>query len=741
MKKKIVVSNRLPFSYDKESGTLIQSTGGLVSALTGVRSEVPFDWFGLETNTEVAEKYPSGPSSFKCHPVIVDADLYSKYYDGMCNDVLWPIFHYEPNVVEFQKENWQAYLKVNEIVAEEILKFSDEEDLIWVHDYHFLMVGYFIKQKRPKMKIGFFLHIPFPSSELFKHLAVREELLKGLISYDLIGFHEYSYLRHFTVALKAFLGLESSAFSTHSKSSEVCLGVYPISIEAGHFKDLASTSSVLSRMQSYEEKIPEPFVILGVDRLDYSKGLLLKLKGFRLALKQHPELLGKITLLQIAVPTRTTVPAYVRLKTEIDQLISEINGRYGKPDYTPVRYMFQSVSKVELVALYRFADVILVTSKRDGMNLVCLEYIACQDPTDPGSVILSEFAGASSLLGDAILINPWDATAISDSIHQSFQMKKEERIQRFQGSNEVISKYSSTSWANSFLTDLGRWTDSRSKRAESPLILASDVSMWHQDLIDSIVGRQLLIAIDYDGTLVPFENHPQDAVLPERTKRLLEKLARQPEIHVCIVSGRPRKFLGAQFSGLPLSLCAEHGAFYKLKDQEDWKNPVNLDTSSWYPAVAKVMNDYADRVPMSFLESKEASLVWHYRKSPPGFATYQARKLAEELEVLMANLPVSVLIGSKNVEARSLECNKGQIVRLIAEGLPPQTRVICIGDDRTDEDMFKVLPSEITIKVGQDITSANHRFPRCEDVLIFLESLEKFVSEYKNQRAPVGKAI
>ncbi|MNK90629.1 Trehalose-phosphate synthase [compost metagenome] len=570
------------------------------------------------------------------------------------------------------------------------------------------------------------MHIPFPSAELFRQLPVREEILSSMVQCDLIGFHEHSYLRHFDVTLKAILGVDSSLFQAEVDGHIVKLGVYPISIDTEAFKKKAETAEVVAKTKEYREQSVAPFLLLGIDRLDYTKGIELKLLGLQHAFKKYPELVGKISLLQVAVPTRERVSAYRNLKKIIDRLVGAINGEFGGPNYSPVQYIFRSIPETELLAMYRRADSILVTSKRDGMNLVAMEYTMAQDLETPGTLILSEFAGAASLLSDALIINPWDADAIADAIYRCYKMPFEERQERLSHMQNILLRYSATKWAAGFLEDLEAIDKTVVKRKVEPL--SPDKAKWSAHFKQHITPRKLRLVLDYDGTVVALAKTPARALLLEETKKLLLEMHERFEIFV--LSGRPKEFLDVQFGNMPIFLAAEHGAFFKNPGSE-WETRISSDIESWYPNIKKAMEAYTEKVPLSYLETKKACLVWHYRQSPEDFGEFQARKLYDELRVGMSNAPISVMMGAKIVEAKATECNKGSFLRwLIQNSNDTGYSYICLGDDKTDEDMFKVLgDAGASIKIGRDKTEAQFRLASQDEVIPFFRSLIKFVDE------------
>lgn len=728
--KRIFVSNRLPFSMDPKTGELKRGSGGLVSALLGVSLHEPFAWVGFESDPKAAKKIQEEASNFvenlQCYPIQLSRDIYEKFYDGFSNDIIWPLFHYEGHLANFDRDNWLAYVEANLKMAEGVARVANPGDTVWVHDFHFMLLPKFLRHLKPQLKIGFFLHIPFPSAELFRQLPVREEILSSLVQCDLIGFHEHSYLRHFDVCLKAILGIESSLFKAEMEGHTVNLGVYPISIDTEGYLKKAEQEEVLIQAQQYREQSVAPYMLLGVDRLDYTKGLDLKLLGLQQAFKKYPDLIGKITLLQVAVPTRERVSAYKNLKKVVDRLVGAINGRFGGPNYSPVQYIYRSVPETELLALYRRADAVLITSKRDGMNLVAMEYVLAQDLKTPGVLILSEFAGAASLLGDALIINPWDVDAIADAIYRAYTMSEEERYERLHHSQDILLRYSATKWAEAFLDDLEAVDKAVVLRRVE--LLAADPSLWPSSFTKYIKGKKLRMVLDYDGTVVALARTPGRALLMKETKALLLKLCEYMEVYV--LSGRSKEFLDSQFDGMPVFLAAEHGAYFKKREGE-WESRVTSDINAWYGNVKKAMDSYCEKVPLSFLETKEASLVWHYRESPEDFAEFQARKLADELRVGLSNEPVTIMMGAKIVEARAIECNKGSLLRwLLQMDTENIYTCLCLGDDKTDEDMFRVLgDTGASIKIGREKTEARFRLRSQEEVAPFFRALIQYIQQ------------
>lgn len=728
--KKIFVSNRLPFGIDGKTGNITRGTGGLVSALLGVSLDQPFYWMGFETNPKTAgvlrKRASELNANLRCCPVEIPKDLYEEYYDGVSNDLLWPLFHYESQYAKFAQNKWLSYKKANQLMADEIIKIANNGDTVWIHDFHFLLVPKMVKDQNPNVHIGFFLHIPFPSFEIFRQLPVREEILNSLVQCDLLGFHEYSYLRHFGECIKAFLGVDSTLFKANIGEHVLQLGVYPISVDTQSLRDRAAAPGVIELADKYRKQSGSPFKVLGIDRLDYTKGLELKLKGFQLALRKYPELVGQVSLLQVAVPSREKVPIYMKIKKELDQLVGQINGEFARPEYVPVQYIYSSITEETLLALYKRADAALITSKRDGMNLVAMEYVIAQDVKTAGVLILSEFAGAASLLADAISINPWDADHIADAIYQAYKMPAPEKKDRLANMQETLSRYSATRWAQNFLADLDSAIAS-SKEQRIAKNIPLQTNLWPPTIKTELAKQKIRLVIDYDGTLVPLAKRPELALLSEDMRLILSRL--QDHLEIFVVSGRNKDFLCDQLDGLSLNLAAEHGAFYKLIGRK-WCSRISSDISSWYPEVERVMQSYSERVPFSFVEKKEAALVWHFRESPESFSEYQAKRLDDELKTGLANQAVSISMGHKIVEAKAIECNKGSFLRWLMQTNPMETYYyICIGDDQTDEDMFNSISNGLTIKVGREMTAAQYRIDNQKQVLPLLIELHNLLSQ------------
>jgi len=726
MPKCLLISNRLPLTFNSNQNEFTPSSGGLVSAIKGISPEATgyeFEWIGLLTDDIEKEKIETlrgfNLGGIKLHPIEVRKKTYDLYYNKYCNNVLWPLFHYERSMVHYSSKSWESYLEINKIVADQICELAKEDDLVWVHDFHFLLVPGLVKSKRPHLKIGFFLHIPFPSSEIFREIPEREELLNSLTKCDVIGFHDLSYLNHFKNSVNRILGKNLEDIS------RVKAGVYPISIDTQHFIELANDPRTLEFIKNYSDVKKDETWILGVDRLDYIKGLVLKLKTFKEFLKKNPNLVGKIKLLQVVVPSRTDVTDYQTLKNKIEQIISSINGEFSTPNYTPIQYLYHSISEYELSALYQLSELLYIGSRRDGMNLVCLEYVVSQRNGCEGAVLLSEFAGAHSTLSYAYSINPWNIEDTCQKMLEALSTSKEERSSRIQEMKKFLLQYTSSNWAEIFLKDL-----ENRLQVHPPLSISNDSYFdWMKDL----KNKRILLFCDLDGTLAPIEPHPSLVTLSEKTKYLLQNIAEFKNINLIIISGRDKHFLEKEFlqKDLNFTLAACHGScFYSLKD-ESWIDLIPPSDERWKESVKDILELYTKRTPQSFIEDKDYALTWHYRNSPESFSEFLANKLFIELEENLISKPVQVMRGKKVIEIKSLYANKGQFIRYwlakMNEADLPDV-VISIGDDVTDEDMFKVLQEQTDlnsycVKVGSEKSTAKYFINDQNKVTPFLENI------------------
>lgn len=731
MTRCLIVSNRLPLNYDAKTQAFTPSPGGLVSAITGLDSHKigqEFHWLGIMTDdVEPALLDQLKKTKFDdmtCHPVVVPKSTYNSYYNKYCNDVIWPLFHYERNLVHYSASGWRNYVAINKLMAKAIAEYAQKNDTVWIHDFHLMLIPGLLKQLRPELKIGFFLHIPFPSSEIFRELPQREEILKSLGTCDLVGFHDLSYLNHFKSSMSRILG-EDELSNTEKK-----WGVYPISIDTPRFKRIAQDERTKQKIAEYLEHKKDSQWILGVDRLDYIKGLILKLRAFKDFLKKNPDQVGRVQLVQVVIPSRTDVEEYKQLKDRIEQYVSSINGEFGSPTYMPVQYIYHSVNNFELSALYQVSDVLFISSRRDGMNLVCLEYVASQMPDFEGSILLSEFAGAHSTLSYAISINPWDIERTSEKIRDALLSPQEVRSSRMKPMMEFLNNYTSSDWAKIFLNDL---TKEIVVKEKSRVITTTNLMRW----MKKVSNRKVLFFCDLDGTLLPIAPHPSQVILPEETAKTLEFISQNKNFDFVIVSGREKEFLQRYFldRNHHFSLGACHGAYVYDKNIGRWQDLIVGENVKWKEVAEENLKLYTIRTPGSFIEDKGHALTWHYRSSPPQFAEFLANKLFNELEENLKSYPVRVVRGKKVIEVKSIHANKGSFVNYWLSNLTPENRpdlIVALGDDTTDEDMFLALQNQkdypaFCVKVGKGATTAKYYIQDQMTVTPLLKNFAEYI--------------
>lgn len=457
-----VVSNRLPMTITKTDNgyDYKMSSGGLVSALSGLKKMMSFTWIGwpgINIPTEDREAVTKHLNSLSCSPVFVGDDIADGHYNGFSNSILWPLFHYHPGEISFDQENWNSYQTVNNLFAEAISVVVKDGDLVWVQDYHFMLLPRMLREKvgksKPNIKIGFFLHTPFPSSEIYRILPVRKEVLDGVLNSDLIGFHTYDYARHFLSSCTRILELNAMPNRIDFEGRHVHVGTFPVGIDPDRFAEGLKQPKIQQRIKALEERFKGVKVIVGVDRLDYIKGVPHKLHALEVFLSKNPDWIGKVVLVQVAVPSRQDVEEYQNLRAVVNELVGRINGKFGTVEFMPIHFMHKTIPFEELVALYAVSDACLVSSTRDGMNLVSYEYVACQQQRH-GVLILSEFAGAAQSLNGSIIVNPWNTEGLANAIHEAVTMPEDLRISNFQKLYRYVTKYTAEYWGDSFVKEL-----------------------------------------------------------------------------------------------------------------------------------------------------------------------------------------------------------------------------------------------------------------------------------------------
>ena len=727
--KVIVVSNRLPVSL-KRGGTLWHSkatAGGLATAMHPILRGSDGMWIGWSGDTSEATDetrkaiLKEWADKHRYFAVDLDEETAHGFYEGIANQALWPLFHHFPSLVRFDSAHWKAYVKANEIFRDEILKHVRPGDLVWIHDYHLLLLPQMLREVKPDISIGFFLHVPFPSSSVFRIVPKREELLRGMLGADYLGFHTHRYLQHFRTSILRLLGLTSQMDHVEFGKRIVRLDALPIGIAPHQFTDLLTKSAgTRKQLAELKQRFGYCKILLGVDRLDYTKGIPERLRAYRKFLQDYPEWRGKVVLIQVAVPSREKVPRYTRLRREVDELIGEINGDWSTPNWSPITYLRRNLPQGELAALYAGADVALVTPLRDGLNLVAKEYVACKSSGD-GVLVLSEFAGAAAEMGEALLVNPYDEDSLSSTIARALSLSETEKRERMMALYRRVHKNNVFAWGDRFIKNLTTAVQTRSEQQhDEPLPIET------KQLIDSFDQAQSrLIILDYDGTLAPFATLPQTAVPSSDLIEILDRLVQHKHSVIALISGRSRADLERWFAGIPnLWIAAEHGAVLWSPVSRNWEQPHHAASDEWKKCVYPILDHFVDRTPGSFIEEKEFSLVWHYRMADPEFGDWLANDLVANLDHMLAESPVKAVKGQKTVEVKSLWANKGQVYsRLLHTDAVPDF-IMAAGDDVTDEDLFAQLPeSAWTIHVGRNQSRARYYLSNPDEMVALLAKL------------------
>ena len=723
MARVLLVSNRLPVTVHagEDGPRLDPSAGGLATGLRGPHERSRGVWIGWAGDLEGLEEGARGKLRRELEgqglvPVELSGEEVRRYYEGFSNGVLWPLFHYEINRLPLVVEDWDVYEAVNQRFADAVVAQYRPGDVIWVHDYQLMRVPALVRRQIPEARIGFFLHIPFPASEVFRTLPHRDRLLAGLLGADLIGFHTASYMRHFSSSVLRILGAVCDVDRVHWEGSEVRLGVFPMGVDAEAFARTAATPAVLEQVRELRSEDGVQ-LLLGIDRLDYTKGIPRRLLAFERLLGHHPELRERVRLIQVAVPSREDVVAYRDFRSLTDELIGRIHGAFATPRWVPVHWIYRALSREEVVALYRAADVLLVTPIRDGMNLVAKEFVASRIDED-GVLVLSEFAGAAAELAEAVTVNPFDVEATAEAFHRALCMPEEERHTRMHALRRRVLAFTADRWADRFLATLAELPP----RGGAPAEVARPARL--RELVVRLrAAPALVLLLDYDGTLVPFAAAPELARPDRELLHLLAALASRPETEVHVISGRTRATLDRWLGRLPLVLHAEHGLFSREPGDAEWTGAEPTDVA-WHEPVRRILEDFAARTPGSLVEEKSAALAWHYRATEAEFGERQAKELHLHLREVLSNLPVAILPGHKVIEVRAHAAHKGAIVPRLVERCRPGTLLAALGDDQTDEDLFAALPPDaVTIHVGTSPSRAQLRLGGVEEVRALLRAL------------------
>lgn len=728
----IIVAYRLPVSiiHDADGTRHQQNAGGLVSAVLSMASEqkLPIlgpgrkiQWVGFSDNSpQEWEHWPFKNQLFEVHPVFIPPEINDDYYEGFCNNMLWPICHYFPSLAHFDDNYYEAYQKANQMFFDKVAEIIQPNDIVWIQDYQLMLLPELIRKKFHHNQIGFFFHIPFPSYEIFRMIPTqwRKALTDGMLGADVIGFHTNDYVEYFLKSARLVSGYNNSLHYIQTNDRIIKVDSFPISIDFDKFNDSFDVPEVAEARQETLASL-NGRIIFSVDRLDYSKGIIHRLQGFLRFLERYPQWHEKVTFVMTVVPSRDTIDQYQNMKVEIDQTVGAINARFGTIFWQPVLYHYRSLDFNDLIHMYTACDIALITPVRDGMNLVSKEFIASRKDSK-GVLILSEMAGAAAELGEALIINPLDTQNIADAIYTALTMSEQEQSTRMEAMRERIRSYDVFEWTKDFFMTLTSLKQDFSRLNRAFLNQTNMDEIKHRYQYTS---RRILF-FDYDGTLAPIVTDPSKAIISSDVALLIQSLSL--ENTVVIISGRNRYFLEQVFSNLSVHLVAEHGAWVRKSDNAEWVLHEAYE-DNWKDNIRPILNLYTERCPGAFMEEKETSLAWHYRTAEhPEFAIHRAQELTWQLKnYIQPELNLQIIDGDMVIEVKKAAFNKGTSARQFIEE-EMYDFILAIGDDTTDEDMFEALPnSAYTIKIGDGLSAARYHIKNQSEVIDFLSYISE----------------
>ena len=716
MKRLILASNLLPvhITWQDKTYHIEKSDEQTISGLKDFYKAFDPLWVGLtglenhDFSHDEAELLAQKLRNFECVPVFPSARDLNLYLHGFSRNTLWSLFHYFTENVIYSEVAWKAYVKINRLYAEKILRTIREGDILWIHDYHLMLLPALIRERMPEISIGIFVHVPFPSWEIFRLLPWRREIVEGLLGADLIGFQTYDYVRHFMSSVRRLLGIDSVFKRISIGERTLKVDVFPKGINYDRFRNKALSvvneqglpSVIQEEMRQFKESGNLEKLILSIDKLDYTKGIPQRIRAFERFLQTYPEYQERVSLIVQAVPSGETTESFFKLKSKVDELVGRINGNYGTLNWTPVRYLNQTFTMDERIDLYSLSDVALILPLRDGMNLVAKEFVASRHNGE-GVLILSELAGASKELHEALLVNPNDLDEIAEAIREALEMDQEEQVRRNKVMMQRLSRYTVEHWAQQFIKSL----EGVKEIQEYTKTRKINITRMKQLVGTFREAKKRILFLDYDGTLSWFKKNPEDARPDEQLYEILQGLSRDPANTLVIISGRDKETLGRWFDqDWNIHFVAEHGVWLR-EPGSDWHMIEQID-NEWKNSILPVLEYYVDQTPRSFIEHKNFSLVWHYRKADPDLGMQRAWELKDQLRTLISNLNLEIMDGDMVLEIKYSGINKGRAA-LHKMGDQKYDFILAVGDDWTDEFTFDAMPGEAyTIKVGAKTTKA-----------------------------------
>jgi len=725
MAKHIIVSNRLPIKISKVNNSFkfIPTSGGLATGMNSIHKNKNSLWIGWpgishdEIDSLSIDKMNKKLYGSGFCPVHLSSKDIKDFYYGLPNNCLWPLFHYFIEYSLFDNLQWEKYKEINKKFSDCVLSNLEKDDIVWIHDYQLMLCPKMIKDKRPDVKIGFFLHIPFPSFEIFRTFPRRKELLDGILGSNVIGFHTYDYQRHFLSSVKRILKLDVNFNNVIYNDRKILVNTFPMGIDFKKFNNAAinhrkqkssEKSELRKQLELHKKGSNESKLILSIDRLDYTKGVINRIKAFEIFLEKYPSYSEKVRLIMLMVPSRSDVPEYKKLKKQTDELVGRVNGKFATVNWTPIWYYYRAMDFHDLIDLYMLSDIAMISPLRDGMNLVAKEYVSTRINND-GVLILSEMAGASKELYEALLVNPYDLDSMADTLNKALNMSLKEQAKRNLSMQKRLKTYNVKFWAQEFIDAL----ENNPKTKEKFSAIKIDENISENIVREVKTSKKKLLLLDYDGTLVEFNENPELAVIDDELKKIINTIINQKNTQLAIISGRDQDFLEKNFNNKKIILAAEHGQYMKFKQKKWLKiSPLN---KKWINNLKPVFESFTNRTPGTFIEIKKSSIAWHYRITDPELAAGRVVELNTVLSSMISD--DLIIINANNViEVTPSAINKGTTVsEILSKG--KYDLIISIGDDVTDENMFKYLPkSSITIKVGKKTTKAKYYVDNVKNV-------------------------
>lgn len=736
-KKLIIVSNRLPIRFiETEMGTAIEENmGGLASAVNRLLKDKTLleqlgineiHWIGTakctsnvwHDNKELIDNLP-----YKVKPVFIPTKLKTSFIDGFSGTTLLPLLLCFPSYSEYNQEWYDAYQAANELFHKKISTIAQEGDIVWVQDYHLFLLPEMLRQDFKNIGIGLFLHTPFPSFEMIRLLPQRwrDQILRGMLGADLVGFQTGDYVQHFERTIQQLLEKDhNDAIFKKTKIDKFAMG-----IDFERYNNAFNLPEVKAFRDNLREKLTQTKVIVSIDKLDYVKGVMNRLEGYAFFLEKYPEWQRHVTFVLAITPSRQDFTKYAGLKKKVEDAVKQINSRFGTSEWLPIIYRYDSWSFEKIVGLYSVADIALITPLRDGMNLVAKEFVATRFDKQ-GVLVLSDMAGAAEELKDAVLTHPTDVEDIANKIRFALLMPQQEQTARMEKMQQTVAKNNVQVWAEDFLTQLEKVKTMKSRT--KPLLLDEKKKL----LDDFKKAQKRLIVMDYDGTLVDFRLNPDLAKPSTELLSLLKRLSKNRNNHIVINSGRNAENLEEWFGHLPITLIAEHGLMVRPQYETDWEMPKNIK-NKWKDKIRPIIQESVNRSPESILEEKTFSLAWHYRRMNIDTARLRVSQLINDLSSSLTYHKLEILHSKKIIEVRPKGIDKGSAInKLLIENT--YNFILAMGDDLTDENMFSALAEveAYTIKIGQGATCAEYRLAGPLWTIALLENLAGFNEDKKD---------